>query len=102
MSAEFNPEFWFDILDQNLTNAPDSQLSDALRDRARAFVAAGDKSAVAVWNAYKELLDMAVHSSGASAFVIAVIDLEARYAPPAGGLALRDGSVNRAPWRTVS
>jgi len=95
----FVPELWFSVLEDHLSHAPDSMLATELRDKVRAFVAAGNREAVAVWNFYKETLDLAVHSSGASGFVITLLDLERNIEPPHGALAQLDGTINNAPWR---
>jgi hypothetical protein len=53
-----------------------------------------------LWNAYKHLLDVGVHSGGACRAVLTLLDIEARYEPPPGGYSEVKGTLQVAPWRT--
>jgi hypothetical protein len=52
-----------------------------------------------VWNVYKEILDLGVHTSGLNGQMMALLDLEPFYTPPSGAYAQADGSIRNAPWR---
>mgnify|MGYP006348263993 FL=1 len=69
----------------------------------REYVARLDAMAdVDVWNAYKRLLDVVVHTGGGSAFVVRLLDLEAWCDAPEGGYAQADGSIAHAPRRAAT
>lgn len=99
--AEFEPETWMELLG-NLVPCPVSQLDESLQGLVVKFrkSAPAKPPAVTVWNFYKYLLDMIVHTSGGSSFLMNVIDLEPFYTAPEGAFLQSDGSIKNAPWRS--
>ena len=96
---KFNSRFWFRML-QNLSEAPEDQISVSLTSRMKNFLSdSSNDNPLSVWNFYKEVLDIGVHTGGISGFVLGVVDLESFYTPPEGSYCQSDASINEAPWR---
>ena len=96
----FNAETYRELLGKIASDPPgDGVLSSGILELVREHVASGMPNEADVWNAYKHLLDMVVHTSGANGFIMTLLDLEALYAAPAGGYAQADRSISNAPWR---
>lgn len=58
-----------------------------------------EKNAISVWNFYKKLLDMIVHTSGGNGFMLTLCDLERIMKAPEGAFSHEDESMDKAPWR---
>jgi hypothetical protein len=98
--GEFHVDTYAGLLGKIVEHPPsDRQLDTSLVDMIRAFVAKGEKDPVAVWNFYKEVLDLIVHGGAGSSFFVNLFDLEQLYAGPPGSFQHADGSIARAPWR---
>ena len=82
-----------------LSKGPDNMIATSLSDKIKEF-SQSQHTPEEVWNFYKEILDLGVHTGGINGLVLSLLDLEPRYNPPEGDVFLQaDGSINNAPWR---
>jgi hypothetical protein len=98
--AKFESAVWFTLLEKLVAEAPpDGLLATGIMDMVRDFVRGGETAPVPVWNFYKHVLDMMVHTGGGNGFMLRLFDLEPYYEAPLGSYQQADGSIKRAPWR---
>lgn len=98
--TEFPAQTYLDLLGKILESPPsDRQLDTGVVNMIRRFMASEDHGPVAVWNFYKQVLDVLVHDSAGSGFFLKLFDLEASYKGPEGSFRQMDHSIDRAPWR---
>lgn len=97
---DFDLLFGLELLEKMVTPPPsDDMLDGTIVRRIQDFLASKPTDVVVVWNFYKEMLDLIVHGSLGSGFIVRIFDLEAFLKAPVGAYAQADGSINQAPWR---
>jgi hypothetical protein len=104
MKREFDEkcaETYLDVLSKIADGPPsDNVLDHSIVDRIRTYVDSFEaKNAVSVWNFYKHMLDLVIHGSLGSSFIVTLFDLEAAYKAPEGSLSQEAGNMEKAPWR---
>jgi hypothetical protein len=78
----------------------DNVLDRTIVDRIKVYLDSFEvKNPVSIWNFYKHMLDLVVHGSLGSSFIVKLFDLEAFYVAPEGSLSQEVGNMKGAPWR---
>lgn len=95
---------YLEVLKMTASKPPSSSVIDpGLVKRIQSFLDSPDeKSAVRVWNFYKECLDLAVRYSLTNGFMLRLFDLEAVMTAPEGAFSQAAGNMDKAPWRIES
>lgn len=92
---------YLSILGKIAENPPSSATIDPeLVSLIQAFLhGPNPKIPVGVWNFYKEILDLTVHGSLGSSFIVQLLDLEPFLIAPEGAFSQEAGNMDQAPWR---
>lgn len=94
-------ETYWGVLEQIAANPPSDRVIDPkLVSKIQFEVQSKEpRTAVKLWNLYKECLDLSVRYSLTNGFMLRLFDLEGTHLPPEGAFSQHAKNMDQAPWR---